>query len=429
MRCAGRTALQTNGAWDAPYACSGAGSGIIGRVKPEKLTAAARRLHLARRMADIEPFHVMEVLSRARELEAQGRSIIHMEIGEPDFATPRPVVEAGIRALEQGDIHYTPALGLPQLRQAIAAFYRTRYGVSVSPSRVVVTPGSSGALLLAMGVLLNPGDQVLMADPGYPCNRHFVRFTEGEAVGIPVDAQSNYQLTAERVAERWTPRAVAAMLASPSNPTGALVPERELSAIFECVQKRGGRLIVDEIYHGLTYGIEAKTALALSDDILVINSFSKYFNMTGWRLGWLVAPEALVRELEKLAQNLFISAPTASQRAALAAFTPENIAILEERREEFCRRRDFLLPALRDLGFDIPVEPQGAFYLYAGCSRFAGDSQRFALDVLEQAGVAITPGLDFGANAPQHHVRFAYTTSLENLREGVRRIGEFVRRG
>ncbi|HSD60671.1 MAG TPA: pyridoxal phosphate-dependent aminotransferase [Burkholderiales bacterium] len=381
---------------------------------------------IARRMAGIEPFHVMEVLARARELEARGRDVVHMEIGEPDFPTPAPVVQAALRAAEHGDVFYTPAMGLPELRQAISGWYQECYRVDVPASRIVVTPGASGALLLACGVTVDPGGQVLMADPGYPCNRHFVRFCEGEAVGIPVGAETAYQLDAQHVARAWGGRTTGALLASPSNPTGTLVPEPQMRAIFEEVRGRGGVLIVDEIYHGLIYGGQAQTALAISDEIFVVNSFSKYFNMTGWRLGWLVAPERYLREVDKLAQNLFISASTVAQRAALAAFRPETVAILEERRGEFRRRRDFLMPALRGLGFGVPVTPEGAFYVYADCSRFTGDGQRFALDLLEQAGVAITPGLDFGHHRPESHVRFAYTTSMERLAEGMARLRGFL---
>jgi len=377
-------------------------------------------------MADIAPFQVMELLVRARGMEAAGRDIVHMEIGEPDFDTPGPVQRAARAALERGGIHYTPAMGLPELREAISNWYRTRYGVIIPPGRICVTPGASGALLLACGVLLNPGDKVLLADPGYPCNRHFVRFCEGEAVGVPVGVGSAWQLTAEQVGARWTDGTTAVLLASPSNPTGTIVGRAEMAGILEQAGKRGGRLIVDEIYHGLTYGFDAETALALSDEVFVVNSFSKYFSMTGWRLGWLVAPEGYVREVEKLAQNLFISASTLGQRAALAAFAPENLAVLEERRMEFQRRRDYLIPALARLGFEVPVMPQGAFYLYADCGRLTGDSHRFALEVLEKAGVAITPGNDFGRHLPERHVRFAYTTSLERLREGVERLGRFL---
>ncbi len=376
-------------------------------------------------MADIGPFHVMELLGRARELEAAGRDIIHMEIGEPDFITPEPVIERARQALAAGETHYTPALGLPALRKAIAGHYRERYRVEIRPERIVITPGASGALLLALGVLLGRDDELLLADPGYPCNRHFARFVEGRARAVPVDATTRYQLDAKRLGEYWSERTVAALVASPSNPTGTLLERSELAALSDSVQERGGRLIVDEIYHGLTYGAEAETALAVDDGAFVVNSFSKYFCMTGWRLGWLVVPEDYQREVEKLMQNLFIAAPTLAQHAALAAFEPETREILETRRAEFARRRDFLVPALRELGFAIPVEPRGAFYLYADCSRF-GDSMQLASDLLERAGVAITPGLDFGNFRPEQHVRFAYTTSMERLEEGVRRMAEFL---
>jgi aspartate/methionine/tyrosine aminotransferase len=383
-------------------------------------------LQPAQRAAEIEPFHVMDILARARALEAQGRSIVHMEIGEPDFPSPDPVIQAGIAALKAGHTHYTPALGLPALREAIAAFYRTRYGVDIAPSRIVITPGSSGALLLAMGVLLNPGDEVLLADPGYPCNRHFVRFTEGRAIGVPAGPATHYQLTAELAERHWSPRTKAAMVASPANPTGTLLSLDALRTLHATVSRRAGALFVDEIYHGLTYGCDAPTALAVSDEIFVINSFSKYFGMTGWRLGWLVAPEAFIPALDRLTQNIFLAAPTPAQHAALAAFHPETLQILEERREEFRRRRDFLLFALRDIGFDIPVTPEGAFYLYADCARFSRDSEEFAHRLLEEAGVAITPGIDFGHFEPETHVRFAYTTDMARLREGVERIARFV---
>jgi len=382
--------------------------------------------HTAKRIADIQPFQVMELLARARELEAQGRDIVHMEIGEPDFSTPEPILQAGIRALQAGHTHYTPAMGLPELRRAISGFYRERYGVEVSPERVVVTPGASGALLLAVGALLDVGDELLMADPGYPCNRNFARFVEARARLIPVGAESGYQLTVKDVLGAWNERSRAVLLASPSNPTGTLVPEDEMRAIADVVKQKGGQLIVDEIYHGLVYDIEAQTALAVSDDIFVINSFSKYFSMTGWRLGWMVVPEAYIPAVDKLAQNLFLAAPTPAQYAALAAFEPETVKILEARREEFQRRRDYLLPALRELGFDIPVTPHGAFYIYANCESFSDDSFTLSRRLLEEAGVAVTPGMDFGEHRANTHLRFAYTTSIERLSEGVRRIQAFL---
>lgn len=385
-----------------------------------------KTLPLAQRMRDIEPFHVMALLARARELESAGRSIVHMEIGEPDFPTPAPICEAGMRALEKGELFYTPALGLPQLREAIAAFYRSRYGVDVPASRIIVTSGASGALLLAVAALVDPGDQVLVSDPGYPCNRHFVRLMEGEPVGVAVGPDSHYQLNPELIERHWGSRTVAALVASPSNPTGALIPAQQLEAMAEFAAQRGGTLIVDEIYHGLVYEDDATTALEISENVFVINSFSKYFNMTGWRLGWMVAPAAYVREIDKLAQNIYLAAPTPSQYAALAAFEPGTLAILEAHREEFRARRDYLVPALRELGFAIPHTPDGAFYIYAGCGALTRDSFAFAHELLEKAGVAITPGIDFGSHAPERHVRFAYTSSLDRLREGVERIRKFL---
>lgn len=384
---------------------------------------------LAHRMADIESFQVMDLLARARELEGQGRDIVHMEIGEPDFPTPEPITAAAQRALAEGKTHYTPALGLPALREAIAAFYRQRYGVSVSAERIVITPGASGALLLALGVLLNPGDKVLLADPGYPCNRHFVRFLDGVARSVPVDADTAWQLAPRHIEQYWDSQTVAAMVASPSNPTGTLLGRDELAALAGAVAQRGGTLIADEIYHGLTYGERAVSAQEVAPDAFVINSFSKYFQMTGWRLGWLVVPEGYVREVEKLAQNLFIAPSTPAQYAALAAFSDETLAILEARRAEFQRRRDYLLPALRGLGFDIPLSPQGAFYIYADCSRLASDSRQLSRDLLEQAGVAVTPGADFGSHQPERYLRFAYTIDLARLQDGVERIRRFLGRG
>jgi aspartate/methionine/tyrosine aminotransferase len=381
---------------------------------------------MATRMQHIQPFHVMALLARARELEATGRSIIHMEIGEPDFVTPQPVIDAGHAALAAGKTHYTPAAGLPELRARIALFYRERYGVDVDAQRILVTPGASVALQLVLACLVNPGDRVLLADPGYPCNRNFVYLLNGEPVSIPVAAGAAYQPTPQQVREHWTGDTAALLVASPSNPTGTLLDAATLRDYLDIARSANGYLVVDEIYHGLTYGEPPPTALSVSDEICVINSFSKYFGMTGWRLGWLVAPAALVPSLDKLAQNLFLAAPTLSQYAALRAFDADNIAILEERRECFRQRRDYLLPALQELGFDIPVIPDGAFYLYADCSRFTADSYTFSQRLLEEAGVAITPGIDFGNNLPQRHVRFAYTTSLENLQEGVRRLREYL---
>lgn len=376
----------------------------------------------ASRLADIAPFHVMELLARAKQLEAEGRDVIHMEVGEPDFPTPAPIVDAAQRAIADGRVFYTPALGLPELRAAIARFYAERYGVSVPAERIVVTAGASGALTLALACLVEPGSEWLLADPGYPCNRHFVRAFEGRPVGVPVDAASNFQPTVAHLERHWNERTAGALLASPANPTGTMLSAAEIDALARCVRARGGQLIVDEIYHGLTYDGDAPTALAAGDDVFVVQSFSKYFQMTGWRLGWLVVPERHVRDVEKLAQNLFISPSTPAQHAALAAFAPETIVILEARRDEFRRRRDFLAPALERIGFRLAARPQGAFYLYADCGALSDDSEALAHRLLEEAGVAATPGLDFGDNAPKRHLRFAYTTDVDRLAEAVRRI-------
>ena len=387
----------------------------------------SENIKIASRMRHIHPFYVMELLARCKTLEAQGRSVVHMEVGEPDFVTPEPIIRAGQRALQQGHTHYSPATGIPKLREAIADFYLDRYGVHLDPGRVLVTPGASGALQLVMSVLIDPGDEVLMADPGYPCNRHFVHLVGGIPVSIPVGADTEYQLSAASVSAAWTPKTKAVLVASPSNPTGTLLSLPELKAIHQVVRDRGGVLIVDEIYQGLVYdGDRMQTALAIADDIFVINSFSKYFGMTGWRLGWLVAPKSCVATVDRLAQNIFLAASTPTQHAALAAFTPETLDILEQRRRAFAERRDYLLPALRSLGFKILLTPRGAFYLYADCSSLTKDSFGFATELLEKEGVAVTPGRDFGQNRPEQHLRFAYTTEISQLQEGVARLARFL---
>ena len=389
-------------------------------------------MSISSRIDDIQPFHVMALLARAKELEAAGRDIIHMEIGEPDFPTPQPIVDAGIDAIKNGNVHYTPALGLPALRDAIAQFYKTRYAINISSKRVAITPGASGALMLALGVIMQEGDEVLLADPGYPCNKNFVRFLSGKARSIPVDASSSYQLTLKHLQDNWTEKTRVVMVASPSNPTGTLLPLDELAAMAKFVKEKGGYLIVDEIYHGLVYEGEAETALRLNkyhdteDSIIVINSFSKYFNMTGWRLGWLVAPDNLIVNMDKLAQNVFLAAPTPAQYAALSAFKPETIKILESHKNEFLQRRNFLLPKLKELGFKVETEPQGAFYIYASCEKFTNDSYKFACDMLENIGIAITPGKDFGVNKANTFVRFAYTTSIERLEEAINRLTSYL---
>jgi aspartate/methionine/tyrosine aminotransferase len=383
-------------------------------------------MNVAERMGEIAPFHVMELMAKAAALEAAGRSIIHFEVGEPDFATAEPIVQAAQEFLRGGHVHYTAALGLPQLREAISGYYRDRHGIEVSPARIVVTAGASGALLLALGMLVNPGDEWLLPDPGYPCNRHFVRLLEGLPRAVKVDALGNFQPTATAVARSWRTSTKGLMIASPANPTGTLIDPLELASIANLVRQNRGSLIVDEIYHGLTYDCDAKTALGLGEDVFVINSFSKYFGMTGWRLGWLVAPEACVRDIEKLAQNLYIAPSTVAQHAALAAFRPDTIEILETRRREFQARRNLLLPGLERLGFRITATPAGAFYLYANCGNLSADSQQLAERLLGDAGVAATPGLDFGSNAPESHMRFAYTVAREKILEGLARMEKLL---
>nr|WP_123401837.1 pyridoxal phosphate-dependent aminotransferase [Inmirania thermothiophila] len=385
-------------------------------------------MRLAARAEAIEPFRVMDVLARARALEAAGADVIHMEVGEPDFPTPRPIVEAGRRALAEGRTGYTPALGIPELREAIARHYRERHGLAVAPQRIVVTPGASGALLLVLAALLGRDETVALADPGYPCNRHFARAVEGRAVALPGAAEHGYQPTAAALAALDPPPRLV-LVASPANPTGTLIAPAELAAIHAWCRRTGAALVVDEIYHGLVYEGEAPTALALGEDVLVINSFSKYFGMTGWRLGWLVAPEGLVRALERLAQNLFIAAPTPAQHAALAAFTPATLEIAEERRAAFRARREFLVPALRGLGFSVPVTPQGAFYVYADSRAFDDDCERLCRRLLEEAHVAVTPGTDFGRHEARGHVRFAYTTGIDRLERAVERIRRLLAQG
>jgi len=383
------------------------------------------RLLTARRAADIAPFQVMDVLARAHALEAAGRHVVHMEIGEPDFTAPDAVVEAGVRALREGRTAYTATLGLPALREAIAAHYARSFGAPLDPGRVAVTAGASGGLLLVLALYVDPGDEVLVPDPGYPGYRHFVRAFEGVPRPLALVPQSQYQPTLQGVRRAWSARTKALVLGSPSNPTGTVADAAELARIAQFVAERGGVLIADEIYQGLVYGAPPATALGLAGEVVLVNSFSKYFCMTGWRLGWVVLPSARVRDFEKLAQHFFICAPSAAQHAALAAFAPQTLAVLEERRAEFERRRDLLVPALQRAGLEVPAPPSGAFYVYADCTRFGGDARGFALDLLEQAGVAATPGLDFGANGTARCLRFAYTRGLDELEDGAARIARF----
>lgn len=395
-------------------------------------------MKIAKRAERIEPFYVMEVAKAAsavaREVAHTDRPMIFLNIGEPDFTAPLPVQEAALRAVRAGATQYTHATGLEVLRERISGWYRDRFNVDVPARRIVVTAGASAALQLACLALIEAGDEILLPDPSYPCNRHFVSAADGRAVLIPTTAEERFQLSAAKVEAAWTDRTRGVLLASPSNPTGTSIEPGELRRIHEVVTRRGGITLIDEIYLGLSYDETfGQSALGIDDQIISINSFSKYFSMTGWRLGWLVVPERLVAVFEKLAQNLFICAPTVAQHAALACFKPEALATFEARRLEFQRRRDYLVPALRTLGFDVPVMPDGAFYVYAAIDGLAhplrADSTALSMDVLGRAHVAIVPGEDFGVAAPARHVRFSYATAYERIEEAVARLEKLLRAG
>jgi len=390
----------------------------------------ARALQVAGRVDAIEPFRVMEMVKAAAAMTRAGRDVISMSVGEPDFTAPDVVAAAAMAAIKAGSTQYTESLGLPALREAISGWYASHWGQQVDPRRIVITAGASAGLLLACAALVDNGDEVLMPDPCYPCNRHFVTAFGGKPVLVPSGPESRYQLTADHLEQHWNARTRGVIVASPSNPTGTAMTAAQSEALLAGVRARGGFAIVDEIYQGLSYGERPTSALAFGDDIITVNSFSKYFSMTGWRLGWLVVPEALVPTVEKLAQNLFICAPTIAQHAALACFTPEAIDIFEGRRLEFQRRRDFLVPALRELGFQVPVLPDGAFYVYADVSALshpdAGDSTAFGMAVLKEAEVAIVPGDDFGFAAPKRHVRFSYAAKYERIEQAVERLRKLL---
>ena len=381
---------------------------------------------ISRRARETAPFQVMALLARARELEAAGRSVIHLEVGEPRFPTPEPVLAAAREALAAGRTGYTPAAGLPVLREAVAARYRRRHGVPLDPARVLVTPGASGALLLALALVADPGEEVLLTDPGYPCFRQVARVLGLGARSLPLEAETGYRPHPATVAAAWGGGIRALVLASPANPTGAVLDRGTLRELAAVAEARGGWLVMDETYAGLAYDGPAPTALEVAPRALVAGSFSKYFGMTGWRVGWLVAPEGVEEVAERLAQNLFLAAPTLAQHAALAALDPAVEPELERRRVALRHNRDRLAEGLRELGFELPELPGGAFYLYVGCSRLSRDSEELARRLLEEAGVAVTPGTDFGEHRARERLRFAYTVSPQELDEALRRLRAFL---
>lgn len=395
---------------------------FIKRVDPFKLPIASRN-------ALIAPFQVMEMMKTASQWQTAGEDVIHMSIGEPDFTAPPSVQQALLQAVAEGKTAYTPALGIPSLREAIAQFYQDRFDVWVDPARIVITAGASGAMLLGLATLVGQGDEVLLPDPSYPCNRHFIAVVGATAKLLACGPEQRFQLTATQLTSHWSEKTRGVLIASPSNPTGTTIAWSELQAIQEEVIKRNGFLMVDEIYQGLRYeqtlGNTPKSALSLEQadqNVIVLNSFSKYFNMTGWRLGWMVLPSVMLPNIEKLAQNLFICPSALAQQAALACFRTDTLAIYETRRLQFEQRRNYLLPALASLGFKIPVAPDGAFYIYADTSALAPSSETLANRLLDNAKVCIVPGKDFGFAAPEQYVRFSYATSLARLEEAVERM-------
>lgn len=384
-------------------------------------------MKLASRLAHIEPFYVMECAKAASELARSpacaDSPMVFLNIGEPDFTAPPIVQDAAERAMRAGRTQYTDATGLQPLRERIARWYGERFGLDIAPQRIVVTAGASAALQLACLALVERDDEVLLPDPSYPCNRHFVAAAEGVPVLLPSGPRQRFQLTADEVEAAWTARTRGVLLASPSNPTGTSIDPAEMGRIVDVVRAHGGFTIVDEIYLGLSYDERyGHSALAHGDDVISINSFSKYFSMTGWRLGWLVLPEALVPAVERLAQNLYICPSTVAQHAALACFEPEAIAEYERRRGEFRARRDFLVPALATLGLPVPVLPDGAFYAWADCSRHSASSWDFCFDLMRRAHVAVTPGRDFGRQGSERYIRLSYASSMDRLHLAVERL-------
>ena len=393
-------------------------------------------MRVSQRAQRIDPFYVMEMAKAAQAIAASARHtdrpMVFLNIGEPDFTAPPLVQAAADKAIRDGRTQYTNALGMDSLRERISEWYGSRFGVAVPARRIVVTAGASAALQLACLALVEAGDEVLMPDPSYPCNRHFVSAADGRAVLLPAGPEQRFQLTADQVQAHWQPQTRGVLLASPSNPTGTSVAAAELARIHNIVNNHGGISLVDEIYLGLSFEAAfGQTALAIDDQIISINSFSKYFNMTGWRLGWMVVPDDLVPVMERLAQNLFICPSSIAQHAALACFEPDSLAIYEERREAFKQRRDQFIPQLNAMGLTVPVMPDGAFYAWADCRQACAklglaDSWAFAEHVMREAHVAITPGKDFGVHAPADFVRFSTASSLNDLDTAAQRLRQLL---
>ena len=388
-------------------------------------------MKISQRAQAVDPFFAMEFGKHAAALEAQGHHVIKLSLGEPDFGPPPAVLEAARTAVD-GPLPYTGALGTAALREAIAGFYLREHGVTIPPNRIVVTAGASAALLLVTAALVDGGDEVIVGDPSYPCNRQFLSSFGARVKLVATDAASRFQLSSDSVRANWTADTRGLMIATPSNPTGTSVRPDELRAICEWAREHGAWRIVDEIYLNLgdrdDAGRAPQTVLAFDDGAIVINSFSKYFGMTGWRLGWAVVPEALVPTMERLAQNYYICASTLSQQAALACFTPASLAVCEERRVEFARRRALVLEGLAGIGLPVPVPPDGAFYVYFDVSGTGLSSWQFCERVLQETHVALTPGKDFGHCGADQYVRLSYAASAESLQEAIRRLGGFMDR-
>ena len=381
-------------------------------------------MKITERAEKIAPFYVMELLEKAKAMEARGEDIIHMEVGEPDFATPPSIKEEAIRAIRDNRTFYTHSLGLPELREKIAEYYEKIEHVRVSPERVLITNGTSGAFLLLFTTLLEKGRILAVSDPGYPCYRNFGTLVDAEILSLPVSEGTRFEITVECLGSTdVTPQLL--IISNPSNPTGVVYREETIYELYKFISSRGGMLIVDEIYSGLTYRGKLRTSLSISEDVIVVNGFSKAYAMTGWRLGWMVVPPALVRPIQKIAQNVFISPPSISQYAAMYAF--DEADELENMRKTYEERRDFMLPQLKRLGFSIPVDPEGAFYIYAGIDKWGLDSMEFVEKALREARVALTPGYDFGSYKAGSHIRFSYANNMNRLKAGCERLEKWLR--